>query len=264
MKRKIRFTTITVLSVGIIIVVLQLTGLLWPLRIVFDQAFSPVGRFFTASARNISDTVGLFGSLTSLGNKNKQLEAEVLELKKQLSDMQEISKENDILRKQVGFNARLSLDLVPTRVVGYNPDNVRKYLTIDRGASSNIKKGMAAVSGGVLVGEVEEVNDYSAKIFLIDDPEFRILGLGQEGRASGVVKGQLGEGYEMEKIAQSESIRPGETVITAGSDIIPRGILIGQVEAVDRSDNALFQTAHLRPLVNTSKLEIVFVVLGQK
>lgn len=108
------------------------------------------------------------------------------------------------------------------------------------------------------------MNDYSAKVFLIDDPEFRIRGLGQEGRASGVVKGQIGEGYQMEKIAQSDTIKPGETVITAGSDTIPRGILIGQVETVDRSDNALFQVAHLRPLANISKSEIVFVVLGQK
>lgn len=264
MKQKIRLTTIVVLSVGVLLVIMQLAGLLWPLRIVLDQAFSPIGRFFVASAQKVGGTVELFGSLTSLGEKNKQLEAEVLDLKKQLSNMQEISNENDILRKQVGFNARLSLDLVPARVIGYSPDNVRKYLTIDRGASNNIKKGMAVISGGVLIGEVDEVDDYSARVFLVNDPEFRILGLGQEGRASGVVKGQLGEGYQMEKIAQSESIKPAETVITAGSEAIPRGILIGQVESVDRSDNALFQIAHLRPLANISKLEIVFVVLGQK
>lgn len=264
MKRKIRATTITILVVAVVVIGLQVVGLLWPLRIVLDQAFSPVGRFFTASAQKASDTVKLFGSLTSLGQKNKQLEDEVLDLKKQLSNMQEISNENDILRKQVGFNARLSLDLVPSRVVGYSPDNVRKYLTIDRGASSGIKKGLAVISGGVLVGQIDEVNDYSSKVFLINDPEFRIRGLGQEGRATGVVKGQIGEGYQMEKIAQSETIKPGETVITAGSDPIPKGILIGQVESVDRSDNALFQTANLRPLANISKLEIVFVVLGQK
>ncbi len=247
-----------------VVIGLQVAGLLWPLRIVLDQAFSPVGRFFTVSAQKVSDTIGLFGSLTSLGEKNKQLENEVSGLKKQLSGMQEITNENDILRKQVGFNARLALDLAPARVVGYSPDNIRKFLTIDRGTSSNIKKGMAVISGGVLIGQIDEVNDYSAKVFLINDPEFRIRGLGQDGRANGVVKGQIGEGYVMEKIAQSDSIKPGETVITAGSDPIPKGILIGQVETVERSDNALFQTANLRPLANISKLEIVFVVLGQK
>lgn len=264
MKRKIRLTTVTILIVAVVVIILQLTGALWPLRIVVDQAFNPVGRFFTTSIQKVGSTVELFGSLTSLGEKNKQLESQVLELKKQLSSMQEISNENEILRKQVGFNARLSLELTPARVVGYSPDNVRKYLTIDRGSANGIKKGMAVISGGVLVGEIDEVNDYSAKVFLIDDPEFRIRGLGQEGRASGVVKGQIGEGYQMEKIAQSDTIKPGETVITAGSDTIPRGILIGQVETVDRSDNALFQVAHLRPLANISKSEIVFVVLGQK
>jgi hypothetical protein len=67
-----------------------------------------------------------------------------------------------------------------------------------------------------------------------------------------------------EKITQAESIRKGELVISAGSGLIPKGIIIGEVESTTRSDNAVFQSAQLKPLVNLSSIEIVFVVTGLK
>jgi rod shape-determining protein MreC len=123
---------------------------------------------------------------------------------------------------------------------------------------------MAVVSSGVLIGTIDRVEDFSSTVFLSTDPDFRIRALGQDGRAQGIVRGQLGQGYLFDKITQAESIKKGELVITAGSGLVPRGILIGEVESASKSDNAVFQSAQLRPLVNISSLEIVFVVIGLK
>ena len=99
---------------------------------------------------------------------------------------------------------------------------------------------------------------------LATDPEFRLRGIGQDGRAQGIVRGQLGQGYIFDKVTQAESISTGELVITAGSGLVPKGILIGQVESIQKSDNAVFQSAQLKPLVNINNLEIVFIVTGLK
>jgi cell shape-determining protein MreC len=75
---------------------------------------------------------------------------------------------------------------------------------------------------------------------------------------------KIGSGYSMDKIAQGEKISKGETIITAGSDVVPKGIIIGTVESVESSDDAVFQVANVRPAIDLSKLELVFVVKGQK
>lgn len=261
---RVRQAVFAVVGTAIVLTLLQTVGFLRPLQIVADQVLLPLRQVTSGITSTLSRQVTTLGSLGSLANENSRLDTQVKDLKKQLASMREVSHENDLLRAQLGFNSRQSLQLAPARVVGYSPDNIRKSLTIDVGKSSGVTKGMAVVSNGALVGTIDEVADFSAKVFLLSDVDFRIRALGQDGRANGIVAGQIGSGYSMDKIAQGEKIAKGETVITAGSDIIPKGIIIGTVESVETSDDAVFQVANIRPAIDLSKLELVFVVKGQK
>lgn len=241
---------------------LHILGWLRPVRLASDQVLSPIVRMVGGWGDSVAGGVRLLGSVGQLSRDNKDLQNQVAELKQQLANVKEISFENDQLRQQLGFSSRQNLDLSSARVIGYEPDNVRKFITIDKGSGAGLKKGMAVISSGVLVGTIDQLNQYSAQIFLASDPDFRIRAIGQDNRAQGTVKGQIGQGYVMDMIAQNEVIKVGETVITAGSEIVPKGLVIGRVESVERSDNAIFQTANIQPSINLNRLEIVFVVTG--
>jgi rod shape-determining protein MreC len=232
--------------------------------VVNDQIINPVGVAFSSFGRGINENFGIITRATGLAKENKTQANEILALKNQLSTLKEVANENDELRAQLNFNERLKLDLTAARVVSSEGTSLRKFITIDRGRNSGLKEGMAVVSSGVLIGTIDRVEDFSSTVFLSTDPDFRIRALGQDGRAQGIVRGQLGQGYLFDKITQAESIKKGELVITAGSGLVPRGILIGEVESASKSDNAVFQSAQLRPLVNISSLEIVFIVTGLK
>lgn len=264
MQKRIKTSAIAVTVIAAIFVVLQLTGLIGPIRLILDQVFNPFGRLIYGISRSTSDNLNFFTQVNQVNDKNKQLEEENMKLRQQLADFKELTNENNLLRKQLGFNERQNLDLKAARIIAYNADNIRKSLTIDKGSRAGLKTGMAIVSSGALVGTIDEVNDFSAKVFLLSDPDFRIRALGQDGRASGVVRGQIGAGYQMEKIAQSDTINTAESVVTAGSDQVPKGIIIGQVETIDREDNAIFQVANIKPAINLTKLELAFVVMGSK
>ncbi len=263
-QNRLKQAVFAVLGVALILTLLNSIGFLRPLQAVTDQLFLPIRKLTNGVARSVGQQVETLTSLGALTRQNSALETQVQDLKKQLANMREVSHENDLLRAQLGFNSRQSLVLAPARVVGYAPDNIRKSLSIDVGKTSGISKGMAVVSNGALVGTVDEVRDFSARVFLLSDVDFRVRALGQDGRANGIVAGQIGTGYSMDKIAQGEKITKGETVITAGSDIIPKGIIIGTVESIDNSDDAVFQVANIRPAIDLTKLELVFVVKGQK
>lgn len=262
MRKQIILPIVIVCFVALLLIGLRLFGQIWPLRLVYDQAANPLGTQLVRAKNGIYEQWKLLSGITSLNKENKQLRDTELSLRTQLAALKEVSRENDLLRSQLSFNARLNLNLLPARVVSVEPNSTRKFITIDRGSASGIQKGQAVLSSGVLIGTIDEVNDYSSKVFLISDPEFRLRAIGQDGRAQGIVRGQIGSGYIFEKIAQNEFVSQGEQIVTAGSGLVPQGILIGTIDSITKSDNAVFQSADVKPLIDLNSLELVFVVTG--
>jgi rod shape-determining protein MreC len=239
-------------------------GWLSPLRSVADYTIFPIAAGFARAGAGAGRFLALVGGVRDLAATNNRLEAEVAALRTRLSQDAELRLENETLRRQLNFNQAGSGQLVAARVVSYQPDNLRQYLTINRGTRDGLKAGQAVVAEGSLVGKISEVSLASAKVFLITDPEFKVGGLDQETRATGTVKGQIGSGVVMDKIAQSDQVKPGDTIITSGlGGEFPKGIIIGRVESVNTQGNAVFQSAQIASGLRLPKLEVVFVETGQ-
>ncbi len=258
--RNIRISLIVALGVAGLITLLQVTGLWRPVGIVLDGIVSPITRVISGAFRGIGDGWHTLTSLGSLAGENRGLQNKLSEQAAEISRLREAEHENSLLREQLDFQKKQGLSLIGASVIAYEPDNVRHTLVIDRGSVDGISTDQAVVSSGVFIGKVERVLDHSAVVFLLTDPEFRVQAIGQSERARGIIRGQLGSGLRFEQIAQSEKIDQGENVLTAGSDKIPRGLLIGSVQSVAQSDNEVFQAASVQSPLNFNRLEIVFVV----
>ena len=255
-----RWTALAVLGVITLVIILQFSGLWRPVSIVLDGILQPVGRFTTNITRSLGGFFQTIGSLNHLSKDNLNLQRELENSRGELSRLKEIENENSLLRSQLGFQKDLPLKLIGANVIAYGPDNVRRTLVINRGSRDGVLTGQAVVSSGSLVGKIERTDANTAVIGLISDPDFRVQALGQTERARGILRGELGTGLKLEQIAQNETVSVGENIITAGSDRIPKGILIGTTESVDKSDNEIFQSANVRSVLNFDKLEIAFVV----
>ncbi|MFO0955677.1 MAG: rod shape-determining protein MreC [Candidatus Saccharibacteria bacterium] len=262
MRKNSRARLAAIITVVVVTVILafQLLGLWRPFQIVIDGITRPISGALSGMTRGIGSGISTLGSLATLSKENARLSQALSEKESQLAERKEVEQENELLRQQLNFSKNQPFQLIGASVVGYSPDNVRRSLTIDRGSNDGITAGQAVMSSGVMVGKVDKVNDRSAIVYLVNDPEFRVQGLSQSGRARGIVRGQLGSGLHFENIAQSETLEKGEYVLSAGSELVPKGILIGAIESIDRSDNEIFQAANLRPLVDYRRLETVFVV----
>lgn len=263
-EHKQRRATIIVIVVAGLLVGGFLLGPLRPLRNLTDPVFNPITRSLHRAAEAVAGGARFAGSVGQLNSDNAHLRAQVADLQRQLTDLKEVRHENDELRAQLNFPQTRQYNLVPANVLGSSPDAIRTVLQIDKGTANGVQTGQAVIANGALVGTVESADRYSAKVLALNDPVFKISAIAQDSRATGIVQGQLGTGLGMDKISQTDPIKSGETVITAGSGLVPKGIIIGTVESVNRADNAIFQSADLKPAATTQKLEVVFVVQGQK
>ncbi len=255
-----RWTGVMLILVASTIVLLQITGAWRPVGIVLEAMVRPVAMVTSDMTRGIGRFFETLGSLGRLSQDNQQLQQQVSDKTVELARLKEVEHENDLLRSQVGFQANQSLPLLGAHVMAYAGDNARRTLVIDRGSRDGVAPGQAVVSSGSLVGKIERVTDGTAVVFLVSDPEFRVQAISQTDRARGIIRGQLGTGLRLEQVAQSDQLTVKDTILTAGSDRVPKGILIGQVETIDRSDNELFQAANVRSSLNMSRLELVFVI----
>lgn len=201
-------------------------------------------------------------SIKDLNLENERLHDEVRKLESEKADLIEQGKENEILKKQLGFvEESKDLNLLPAYIIGRAPNSFLQYLILNKGEKDGVKVGQTVISEGLLVGKIIEVSSSTSKVFLITNPTGAVPALTQETRGSGLAKGEVGYGLVLEDVPKDINIAQGENVLTSGlGGDYPKGLLIGKIEKIISSSADIFQKASLKILTDFSKLEIVFVI----
>jgi len=255
---------IGLLIAGVALIALYQIGVLAPIVGGLTYVTKPFQGAVSAVGGSTGNWLGVVGSVGQLGDENQQLKAEVAALRQKVSQDTELKAQNDELRRQLGVGSIQPDRLIAAEVIGYQPDNFRQFITIGRGSRDGVKPGMAVVQQGALVGIIQDVGPTTSKVFLIIDPNFRVAALDQDapGRPSGTIRGQIGNGLILDKVAQTDTIKPGDTIVTSGiGGNIEKGLIIGRIQTVDKQDNGVFQTAQVTSNIQFGRLEIVYVVV---
>jgi rod shape-determining protein MreC len=183
----------------------------------------------------------------------------------------ELKKENEILRNQLEFSGNIETDHIPSEIISKSPENLFASLVINKGANEGIVKNMAvtAYQDGIygLVGKVINVGHSSSIVMPIFDSTSFISARLQESRFEGLVNGTgIAGDYVLmnyvKKTARSE-ISNGDMIITSGmKSIYPKGLNIGRVTEVNSDDYVTSLEIRIKPVIDFSKLEYVYVITG--
>ena len=220
--------------------------------------------------------VGLFGTIGEidrLRTENDQLRSELVGLQQRVAELTEAAAENVELRQLLGLTKSLNLRLLPVRIIARDPSNLSWEVGIDAGTDAGIKVGMPVVGSangaGALAGSVVSVGSDTAEVRFVVDTRSSVVALDQQSRALGEVQGQLGGQLVFVQVPITEKLTPGDTVVTAGLSLspqlrsaYPKGLLIGTIQAVQQDQNALTQTAFVRPALDVQQVARLLVVLA--
>lgn len=247
-----------------VVVLLGSTGKLEPVRAVFGWLLAPIGRSVVGGGTTLGESIGALGQVKNLAAENVKLERENAILRQRLAADAETRRDNELLRNQLGLDVAGGNRQVAAEIVSAQPDSYRQFVTINKGTKAGIATGMAVMSDGVLIGTIAEVQASSARIMLVTDPEFKLTAKDQDTGATGIVSGQLGSGLQLDKIGQTDTVKPGDTVTSSGlGGLVPAGLYIGQIESVDTRANAVFQSAQVATTMRVSRLRFAYVVVGR-
>jgi len=169
--------------------------------------------------------------------------------------------------KLAAAQAALPFKTVAAPVIARDPSGVLKTIVVGAGTDQGVRVDQIVLSEQGVVGRVSEVGSNYAKITLITDSASSVSALVQTSRASGIVRGQYGDSLVMEWILQSDPVKPGDVVVTAGlglgtelRSLYPKGLVIGTVVDVTKAEVSAYQRAIVSPAVDLRKLENVLVI----
>lgn len=148
---------------------------------------------------------------------------------------------------------------IEARVIGFPPENESRAVTIDKGFRAGVVRDQGVLAAGGMVGRVAAVGPYSSTVLLATDYTSRIPAIVRRGRWWGIARGNLSS-VVVEYLPQDAPLRVGDVVVTGEGRSFHSGVPIGTVNAIERGDGMLYQTAVIKTFVDLGALDRVVVV----
>lgn len=204
--------------------------------------------------------------ITTLRQRNAELEAEVSNLQAQVIQLQQEVGETSILAALVDFErARPENRYKAAAVIGRDPSPFLHFVIINRGSNDGILRGMPVVTDQGLVGRVDAVISDAARVELITDTASSVNVRLQNAQTEASLVGSVTGDVSLELIPPDIVIEPGDLVLTSGlGGGYPPDLIVGQVVNVRSRDFDLFQQATVQPVVDFNRLQIVLVIVNFK
>ena len=258
---KIFFWFVVALVLTVLLTFLQTRGLLSPIQRSVLALPRPVLSVARAVALPLRQFIGTIYSIRGLVSDNTELRQRVSSLEEQLVTLGQYKEENEILKRELGFDSVPERQTLPCTVLAQDPEGLTDTAVINCGSANGVRVGQAVMSGGYLIGKTWLVNQTSSTIKLLTRPETAIDAKLSGTEVSGLIKGSFGSGILMDSILQTAKISTGDLVVTAGiNESIPRNLLIGQAGQTISGANDLFKKVTVNSPVDFKNLTFVFVL----
>lgn len=234
----------------------------WALK-PFAFALGSLQSLYSGFSSGVRGTTALYLDLIDIKLVNQKLVKDNAELRAQLGTLTELKLENERLNSLLGFKQKSKMELLAAKVVGKDllPDH--KTLTINRGSQHGVKKHLAAITVGGVVGYVFRTSPYTSQILLLTDRYAVIDSIVQRSRARGIVEGSAKDQCRLRYLKRGDDVQVGDLVVTSGLDnIFPKGFPVASVKNVLKSQYGLSQEVELKPVVSPQTLEEIFIVLN--
>lgn len=235
----------------------------------FSNLVSLITRPAQQLSASISDSTAEFFQKYSdnadLYEENEKLKQEVEELRNQLANYNDMKHENEQFRNIAGMmEQRDDLTLLPSFVLSREENNYYS-LIIDQGSRNGVEYLDPVVSSdGSLIGYVSEVGYSSSRVSTILDIKVNVGSYESQTRETGTVTGSANyatDGYcVMEFLSRDSAIEPDGLVLTSGSGLFPRDLMIGTVVRLEPNPHGTETIAVIKPASDLRTLKDVFVI----
>lgn len=234
--------------------------------LVVQGVLTPFRAAGTALTTTAEKYYGYMFRYEALAAENEVLEQRIAEMEDVARQADSVSRENERLRALLDLKAtHEDYELVDAYIIGWSSTDWENTFTINRGTAAGIEENMCVITAnGEVVGLVSEVGVNYAEVKTVLDSTLEISGTISTSGYNGMVSGGYVQGNEtllrMNYLPSSAIIRNQDQVVTSGSTVYPRGLIMGYVVDAGFEETGVAKYALLDPAAEISSLEQVFII----
>ena len=202
----------------------------------------------------------------SLAAENEALKAKIASMEDDARKADSYYRENQRLRTMPSLTtAHESYELVDAYIIAWSSNDWSSTVTINRGENAGIAVNMCAITAnGEVVGLVTSVGPNYAVVKTVLDSSLEISATIASSGYNGMVQGGYTSGRKdllrMDYLPSSAIIRNNDQVVTSGSTVYPRNLILGNVVDAGFDDTGVAKYAVLEPAADISSLEQLFIL----
>ena len=227
---------------------------------------TPLKSGFNALTKQAEQYYSYMFRYEALAAENEQLKASIAQMEDVARQADATARENQRLRALLEFKTtHEDYVLVDSYIIGWDSSDFSNTFTINRGTDAGIDINMVAITeNGEVVGLVTEAGPNYAVVKTVLDSTLEISATIASSGYNGMVSGGYIRGNEtllqMNYLPSSSIIRNKDQVVTSGSTVYPRGLILGHVVDAGFEETGVAKFALLQPAADIEKLEQVFIL----
>ena len=234
-------------------------------RELIMETAAPLSSMITLSFKDLAGVWKRYIFLVGLEDENGRLKRDNASLIQEINRYREGYLENIRLQKLLALKERTNHHTIAAMVIGRDQTSIIKTILINKGTSHGLRLDLPVIADQGVVGRIVETSAHVSRVLLLIDENSNIDALIQENRIQGILQGAASLGCSLKYVAKTETVNVGNIIVSSGlSGLFPKGLLLGVVKNVEKTDSGLFQKIDVAPYVDFSRLEEVMVIVLDK
>ena len=233
---------------------------------VMQAALAPFRAAGNALTKQAEQYYSYMFRYEALAAENEQLKAEIAQMEDVARQADAVSRENARLRDQLDFlSTHETYKTGDAYIIAWSSTDWTNTFTINRGTNAGIEENLCAITAnGEEVGLVTEAGPNYAIVKTVLDSTLEFSATISSSAYNGMVSGGYIDGNEtllkMAYLPSSAVIRNKDQVVTSGSTVYPKGLILGNGVDAGFEETGVAKFAVLDPAADISSREQVFII----
>lgn len=202
----------------------------------------------------------VFENLTADQQTLSDLKAENDKLKSENAKLKEYEQSADRLQGLLKIQNTYSLQSTGASIISGSVDSWSNSVIINKGSTSGLAVGMPVCDASGVIGQISECGLTSSTVRLISDENSSVSAMVQDSRAQGMLRGSADGSLHLDLIRTDQNVKVGDIVVTSGlGGVYPKGLPLGTVSSVERSEGSLYYGIQVKPYSAGSYEEVLVI-----
>ncbi len=240
---------------------------------VMSAIVTPFSKGYNSIANGLGSLFSGFEDTDTLRNDLRMARArlrkyESMKIDVIQAELEEVRTENEKLRVLLGFRERIKYNCLASQIVSKDPDNWFRTLIINKGENDGVCVNMPVIAfqngQRVVVGKIVEVRGSISRVQPVIAPDIKVGVKMDESKVPGLLSGYSYNSVFciVSYISRATQVKKGDIIVTSGqAGVFPPELLVGTVERTELTETNPYQKIIVRPYIDYSLLEEVFILL---